>query len=209
MKQHLYNTYNILISWICTNTCTSEQSTSLTCFHRTVATSIACKYETLALRMHLVSHRNAFVLPSLQMFRWKLIWFVSPNFSTSISQTFRSWVALAHLRPRIAFLSHNSDDISGIAALMNVLFWWPFDFQISFSGRDMSRKVCNCLLGSYIVYTEILSNNFSRMLHDILEQDYICSDTLNWSALYTNSWPFYKLDLIPILTFLNNFERFP
>ena len=54
----------------------------------------------------------------------------------SILQTFRSWAATSHLRPPIAFLSHNSSDTPG-PALMNVLFWGRCDFPIIFSGRDM------------------------------------------------------------------------
>ena len=65
--------------------------------------------------------------------------------SISILQTFRSWVATSHLRPPMAFLSHNSSDTPGLAPLMNVLFWGRCDFQISFSGRDMSRNVWNRL----------------------------------------------------------------
>ena len=55
----------------------------------------------------------------------------------SILQTFRSWAASSHLRPPMAFLSHNSFDTPGQAPVMNVLFWGRCDFQISFSGRDM------------------------------------------------------------------------
>ena len=65
--------------------------------------------------------------------------------SISILQTFRSWVATSHLRPPMAFLSHNSSDTPGLAPLMNVLFWGRCDFPISFSGRDMSRNVWNRL----------------------------------------------------------------
>ena len=65
--------------------------------------------------------------------------------SISILQTFRSWVATSHLRPPMAFLSHNSSDTPGLAPLMNVLFWERCDFPISFSGRDMSRNVWNRL----------------------------------------------------------------
>ena len=65
--------------------------------------------------------------------------------SISILQTFRSWVATSHLRPPMAFLSHNSSDTPGLAPLMNVLFWGRCDFPISFSGRDMSRNVWNHL----------------------------------------------------------------
>ena len=65
--------------------------------------------------------------------------------SISILQTFRSWVATSHLRPPMAFLSHNSSDTPGLAPLMNVLFWGRCDFPISFSGRDTSRNVWNRL----------------------------------------------------------------
>ena len=65
--------------------------------------------------------------------------------SISILQTFRSWVATSHLRPPMAFLSHNSSDTPGLAPLMNVLFWGRCDSPISFSGRDMSRNVWNRL----------------------------------------------------------------
>ena len=51
-----------------------------------------------------------------------------------------SWVATSHLRPPMAFISHNSSDTPGLAPLMNVLFWGRCDFPISFSGREMSRK---------------------------------------------------------------------
>ena len=42
--------------------------------------------------------------------------------STSISQTFRSWVAIFHLRQPIVFLSHSSYGMPGLAPPMNVLF---------------------------------------------------------------------------------------
>ena len=44
------------------------------------------------------------------------------TFSISILQIFRSLIATFHLRPPMAFLSHNSSDMSGLAPLMNVLF---------------------------------------------------------------------------------------
>ena len=42
--------------------------------------------------------------------------------STSISQTFRSWAATLYLHQHIAFLSHSSYGLPGLALLMNVLF---------------------------------------------------------------------------------------
>ena len=79
--------------------------------------------------------------------------------SISILQTFQSWEATSHLRPPMAFLSHNSSDTPGLAPLMNVLFWGRCDFPISFSGRDISRNVWNRLSGSSMVGTGILPNN--------------------------------------------------
>ena len=69
----------------------------------------------------------------------------SVKISISILQTFRSWVATSHLRPPMAFLSHNSFDTPGLAPFMNVLFWGRCDFPISFWSRDMSRNVWNRL----------------------------------------------------------------
>ena len=42
--------------------------------------------------------------------------------STSILQTFRSWVAIFHLRQPMAILSHSSYGMPGLAPLMNGLF---------------------------------------------------------------------------------------
>ena len=42
--------------------------------------------------------------------------------STSISQTFRSWVAIFPLRQPLVFLSHSSNGMPGLAPFMNVLF---------------------------------------------------------------------------------------
>ena len=68
---------------------------------------------------------------------FKLPFTTSVTILISILQTFRSWAATSHLRPPMAFLSHNSSDTPGLAPLMNVSFWGRCDFQISFSGRDM------------------------------------------------------------------------
>ena len=42
--------------------------------------------------------------------------------STSISQIFRSWVAIVHLRHPIVFLSYSTYGMPGLAPLMNLLF---------------------------------------------------------------------------------------
>ena len=63
--------------------------------------------------------------------------------STSISQTFHSWVAIFHLRQPMVFLSHSSYGMPGLAPLMNVLFLGRRDFHLSSSDRDMSWNVWN------------------------------------------------------------------
>ena len=69
----------------------------------------------------------------------------SVTISISIVQTFCSWVVTSHLRPPMAFVTHNSSDTPGHAPLMNVLFGGRCDFPISFSDSDMSRNVWNRL----------------------------------------------------------------
>ena len=78
--------------------------------------------------------------------------------STSISQTFLSWVAIFHLRQTMVCLSHSSCGIAGLAPLMNVLFWEGHDFHVSFSDRDMSGNVWKRLSGSSMVDMGISSN---------------------------------------------------
>ena len=82
---------------------------------------------------------------SVGTFNFALPFATNVTISISISQTFRSWVATSHLRPPMAFLSHNSSDTPVLAPLMNFLFWGRCDFPISFLGRDKSRNVWNRL----------------------------------------------------------------
>ena len=65
--------------------------------------------------------------------------------SISTSQTFRSWVLIFHLRRPMAFLSLNLYDTYGLAHRMNVLFWGPGDFPLSYSNRDTSWNAWNLL----------------------------------------------------------------
>ena len=63
--------------------------------------------------------------------------------STSISQTFFSWVAIFHLRQPMVCLSHSLYGVTWLALLMSVLFLERCDFYVSFSGRNMSGNVWN------------------------------------------------------------------
>ena len=104
--------------------------------------------------------------------------------SISILQTFRFWVATSHLRPPMAFLSHNLSDTPGLVPLMNVLFWGRCDFPISFSGRDMSRNVWNRLLGSSMVGTGSHQTTWGPPLPNVTRHSGwwppTYSDTLHW-----------------------------
>ena len=55
--------------------------------------------------------------------------------------------------------SHSLYDMPGLAPRMKVLFWGRHEFQKSFSNRDASRNTWNRHWRSFMVDTEILSNN--------------------------------------------------
>ena len=78
--------------------------------------------------------------------------------STSISQTFPSWLAIFHLRQPMAFLSNSSYGMPGLAPLMHVLFWGRIDFHLRSSDRDMSWNVWHRPSGSFMVDMGISSN---------------------------------------------------
>ena len=77
--------------------------------------------------------------------------------SISILQTFRSWVATSHLRPPMAFLSHNSSDTPGLAPLMNVFFLRAMRLSNKLLGQGyvkgtfeiVSKEVLWSVRGSY------------------------------------------------------------
>ena len=86
--------------------------------------------------------------------------------SISTSQTFRSWVVTSHLRQPMAFLSLNLYDTPGLAPRMNVLFWGPGDFPVSYSKRDTSWNAWNRHSGSFMVDTGILFSNMKFPSHE-------------------------------------------
>ena len=95
--------------------------------------------------------------------------------SISTSQTFRSWVVIFHLRQPMEFLSLNLYDTPGLAPRMNVLYWGPGDFPVSYSNRDTSRNAWNRHSGSfYGRYGDLIQQyevSLSRMLNEILILD--------------------------------------
>ena len=107
---------------------------------------------SISLRLRSKTRRRAILLfltwicscQSVGRVNLSLSYTTTVTISISILQIFRSLVATSHLRPPMAFLSHNSSNTPGLAPLMNILFWGQCDFPVSFSGRDMSRNVWNC-----------------------------------------------------------------
>ena len=83
----------------------------------------------------------------------------SEMISISTSQTFRSWVVIFHHRRPMACLSLNLYDTPGLAPRMNVLFWGPGDFPVSYSNRDTLWNAWNRHSGSFMVDTGILLSN--------------------------------------------------
>ena len=102
--------------------------------------------------------------------------------STSMSKAFRSWVTVFLLYQPMAFLSHSSYDMLGLAPLMNVLFWGRCDLQIIFLGSDMSGDVLNCLLWCFILISLYNMKSLSPQCYMTFWGMIIYSDILHWSV---------------------------
>ena len=132
--------------------------------------------------------------------------------STSISQTFRSWVAIFHLRQPMVFLSHSSYGMPGLAPLMNVLFQGRRDFHLSSSDRDMSRNVWNRPSGSFMVDMGISSNIMKSPSHKCYMTFWdmtIYNDTLNWLDITPICELITELDFSTDFDLITEFWRFP
>ena len=64
------------------------------------------------------------------------------------------------------FLSLNLYDTPGLAPRMNVLYWGPGDFPVSYSNRDTSRNAWNRHSGSFMVDMGILFSNMKYPSHE-------------------------------------------
>ena len=129
----------------------------------------------------------------------------SEMISISTSQIFRSWVVIFHHRRPMACLSLNLYDTPGLAPRMNVLFWGPGDFPVSYSNRNTLWDAWNRHSGSFMVDTGDLIEQYgvtlSRMLNDILTLD---QQWLPYRSDFPSiSWPLYRAWPSP------NYEWFP
>ena len=82
------------------------------------------------------------------------------------SQTFRFGVVIFHLHQPMAFLYLSLYNTPGLAPHMNVLFWRPDSFPVSYANRDTWWNTWNRHSGSFGVDTEILSTNMKSSFHE-------------------------------------------
>ena len=101
-------------------------------------------------------------------------------------------------------LSLNLYDTPGLAPRMNVLFWGPGDFAVSYSNRDTSRNAWNGHSGSFMVDTGILFSNMKYPLKNVKWHSdpwpTVASQSVRLSTNFTT--------FIPSLTF-TDYEWFP
>ena len=86
--------------------------------------------------------------------------------STSISQTFRSWVAIFNLRQSVTFLSHSSYGMPGLAPLSSKLLGQGYV-------KERFKSSLRKFYGRYGDLIKQYEVSLSQMLHDILGHDHI------------------------------------
>ena len=132
--------------------------------------------------------------------------------STSISQTFRSWVAIFHLHQPMVFLSHSSYGMPGLAPLNEcfILRAARLSSKLFRQGYVMER-LKSSLRKFYGRYGDLIKHyevSLSQMLHDILGHDHI-----QWHSQlirhYTYLRIYYRMDFNTDIDLITEFWRFP
>ena len=126
-----------------------------------------------------------------------------------MSWTFRSWVAIFHLRPLMTFLSERYDMLVSLF----YIFLQRWNFPISFSGRTacMSWNTWNRIQRSSTVDMGILSNNMKSSSPEFYMTFWsmtVCSDILHWSDITLIYGLDTDFDLVTEVDLLPNSERF-
>ena len=100
------------------------------------------------------------------------------------------------------FLSLNLYDTPGLAPRMNVLYWGPGDFPVSYSNRDTSRNAWNRHSGSFMVDMGIIFSNMKYPSHEMLNDILILDQQWlpNQSDFPPISWPWYRAWPSPIMS---------
>ena len=70
------------------------------------------------------------------------------------------------LKYRFQNMFLNLYDTPGLAPRMNVLYWGPGDFPVSYSNRNTSRNAWNRHSGSFMVDMGILFSNMKYPSHE-------------------------------------------
>ena len=106
-------------------------------------------FEWFACRNCMILRSQIPVLP----FRWRVA--VKLNFDHKMLQ----FMPAISIETSTKILSLKLYVTPGLAPRMNVLFWGPGDFPVSYSNRDTSRNAWNRHSGSFMVDTGILFSN--------------------------------------------------
>ena len=94
--------------------------------------------------------------------------------------------------------------LPGLASRMKLSFWGRQDFLISFPNRDTLMNAWTRHWGSFMVdFIKQYEVALSRMLNDTLQPDHI-----QWQP-FTDQTLYQSVSLLPNLTFLPNYKRFP
>ena len=132
--------------------------------------------------------------------------------STSISQTFRSWVAIFHLRQPIVFFISQFIWYAKACSSYECFILRVARLSSKLLGQEY---VMECLKSSlrkfYGRYEDIIKHyevSLSQMLHDILGHDHI-QWHLNWSDITPICELITELDFITDFDLITKFWRFP
>ena len=132
--------------------------------------------------------------------------------STSISQPFRSWVAIFHLRQPMAFLSHSVIRYARVCSSYECFILRAARLSSKLLGQGYIKERLKSSLrkvhgrsGDLIKHYEV---SLSQILHDILGHDHIQWHSQLHTTHYTNLRTYFRTGLLPILTLLPNFGGF-
>ena len=137
--------------------------------------------------------------------RCALLLTTNMTISTSISQTFRSLVAIFQPRQRMVFLYHSSYCMPGLAPLMI----GRHGFHLSSSAKDMSLNVWNRPSGSLMVDMGSHQTLWSLSLPNVTWHSGTWPCTMAPSIDQTFHQLITELDFITDFDLITNFLRFP
>ena len=135
--------------------------------------------------------------------------------STSISQTFLSWVAISNLHQPMVCWSHSSNSMPGLPPLMHVLVWERCVFHVNVPGQgyvlERLKSSLKKFYGQYGIQLNLmksLSSSLSEMLHSG-RWSYTVTPSINQTFHYFVALlPKWTLLPLPLLALSPNSGRF-